>query len=153
MSIAYRLRALAASAGSEPVAQDAARLDWIERYIRKHNRSPEFHPDWPDLRTAIDDAMGERRSSMDNWIKASERQPADGVVVDTKIDDSNGVRNEGPLKRQGDLWFTEDGAMYVYYRPTHWRPTDPVERTRRLQIDRNLRRRSADEQEHRAEHR
>jgi len=45
----------------------------------------------------------------------------EGVVVETKIDDANGVRNEGKLKRQGNLWFVPDGSMYVYYRPTHWR--------------------------------
>jgi hypothetical protein len=27
----------------------------------------------------------------------------------------------GPLKRQGNLWYTPDGSMYVYYTPTHWR--------------------------------
>ena len=46
----------------------------------------------------------------------------DGVVVETKIDDAQGVRNVQPLKRQGRLWFVPDGAMYVYYTPTHWRP-------------------------------
>ena len=47
----------------------------------------------------------------------------EGIVVDTKIDDSKGVRNEQPLKRQGNLWFYPDGWMYVYYTPTHWRFT------------------------------
>lgn len=42
------------------------------------------------------------------------------VVVLTKIDDEHGPRNEGPLKRIGRLWYTPDGAMYVYYTPTHW---------------------------------
>lgn len=55
----------------------------------------------------------------------SEWQPAktapEGVVVDTKIDDADGVRNEQPLKRKGNLWFVPDGTMYVYYEPTHWR--------------------------------
>jgi len=41
-------------------------------------------------------------------------------VVWTKIDDADGVRNEATLKRSGRLWFTPDGAMYVYYTPTHW---------------------------------
>jgi len=45
----------------------------------------------------------------------------DGVVVETKIDDSHGVRNMTTLKRQGNLWFFPDGKMYVYYQPTHWR--------------------------------
>ena len=43
------------------------------------------------------------------------------VVVMTKIDDERGVRNEQPLKRQGRLWWTPDGNMYVYYTPTHWK--------------------------------
>jgi len=42
-------------------------------------------------------------------------------VVMTKIDDKDGVRNEQPLKRQGNLWFYPDMSMYVYCRPTHWR--------------------------------
>ena len=44
------------------------------------------------------------------------------IVVETKIDDDNGVRNVTTLKRQGRLWFFPDGSMYVYYEPTHWRP-------------------------------
>ena len=44
------------------------------------------------------------------------------TVVDTKVDDGDGVRNQQPLKRIGALWWTPDGKMYVYYRPTHWRP-------------------------------
>ena len=59
----------------------------------------------------------------------SEWQPIetapDGVVVETKIDDWQGVRNEQTLKRQGNLWWTPDGKMYVYYRPTHWRKAAP----------------------------
>ncbi len=46
----------------------------------------------------------------------------DNVVVLTKIDDGHGVRNEQPLERRGRLWWFEDGSMYVYYTPTHWRP-------------------------------
>jgi hypothetical protein len=56
----------------------------------------------------------------------SEWQPIETApereVVWTKIDDSGGPRNEQRLKRDGRLWWTSDGAMYVYYRPTHWRP-------------------------------
>jgi hypothetical protein len=47
------------------------------------------------------------------------------VPVETKIDDANGPRNYAILKRQGRLWFTRDGSMYVYYTPTHWRPSPP----------------------------
>lgn len=57
------------------------------------------------------------------WNKTSSVLPEIGEIVDTKIDDENGVKNEAKLKRggAGSLWFTPDGGMYVYYRPTHWR--------------------------------
>ncbi len=47
----------------------------------------------------------------------------EGEVVETKIDDKDGVRNQTKLKRQGNLWFYPDMSMYVYYTPTHWRAT------------------------------
>jgi len=43
-------------------------------------------------------------------------------VVWTRICDDEGERNVQKLKRQGNLWWLPDGSMYVYYRPTHWRP-------------------------------
>lgn len=53
-----------------------------------------------------------------NW------QPAinapENIVVMTKIDDRGGVRNEQRLKRRSNLWWLPDGAMYVYYAPTHF---------------------------------
>lgn len=73
-----------------------------------------------------------QETALADWIALSERAPDEGVVVDTKIDDEEGCRNEQPLKRQRNLWFVEDGSMYVYYRPTHWRPTDPQARAGRL---------------------
>lgn len=57
----------------------------------------------------------------EKWIETSAELPPEGVVVATKIDDDKGLRNEQPLKRQGNLFFHSDGSMYVYYRPTHWR--------------------------------
>jgi hypothetical protein len=45
-----------------------------------------------------------------------------GEVVMTKIDDEDGVRNEQELVRRGNLWWTPDGSMYVYYTPTHFIP-------------------------------
>jgi hypothetical protein len=51
-----------------------------------------------------------------------------GAGVETKFDgDGRGERNVTTLKRGRDneLWWTPDGAMYVYYQPTHWRPTEP----------------------------
>ena len=55
-----------------------------------------------------------------NW-QPIETAP-ENVLVLTKIDDGQGVRNEQPMKRQGRLWWIADGAMYVYYEPTHWMP-------------------------------
>ncbi len=55
-----------------------------------------------------------------NWIDVKERLPENGKKVRTKIDDSNGARNEQILKREGNLWFLADGSMYEYYTPTHW---------------------------------
>lgn len=61
---------------------------------------------------------------MDNnkWVLISHNPPKNNVVVMTKIDDFNGVRNEQKLKRNNNLWFVADGSMYVYYTPTHWKP-------------------------------
>lgn len=50
-------------------------------------------------------------------------------IVMTKIDDGNGCRNEAPLIRHGNLWYFPDESMYVYYRPTHWRPCTPEEKS------------------------
>ena len=61
---------------------------------------------------------------MNEWISVADEAPPNGLVVDTKIDDEHGPRNEQPLCRQGNLWFFPDGGMYVYYYPTHWRKTD-----------------------------
>jgi len=54
---------------------------------------------------------------MDNW-KTIDTAP-EGVLILTKIDDANGVRNEQTMKRIGRLWYA--GEMYVYYTPTHWK--------------------------------
>lgn len=55
------------------------------------------------------------------WHKTADILPPCGVVVMTKIDDDQGVRNEQELELYGNLWFVKGGSMYVYYRPTHWR--------------------------------
>lgn len=41
--------------------------------------------------------------------------------VDVRIDDATGNVSVEPIK-DGRLWFTPDGGMYVYYTPTHWSP-------------------------------
>lgn len=58
---------------------------------------------------------------MVDWTPMYERLPPEGVLVMTKIDDSQGPRNHQKMKRQGRLWFVSDGS-YVYYTPTHWMP-------------------------------
>lgn len=55
------------------------------------------------------------------WKLVSEQLPPEGEVVETKIDDEHGCRNETRLIRKGRLWFFPDRSMYVYYTPTHWR--------------------------------
>jgi hypothetical protein len=54
------------------------------------------------------------------WISIKKSLPPENRIVNTKIDDELGTRNERELKRQGRLWFYPDGSMYVYYTPTHW---------------------------------
>lgn len=56
------------------------------------------------------------------WISVKDQLPDNGHVVETKIHDGNGCRNQTTLKRKGILWFFPDDSMYVYYTPTHWRP-------------------------------
>lgn len=69
--------------------------------------------------------MNDKTDSVQNpWISVRETLPEEHKVVMTKIDDSDGVRNEQPLKRMHNLWWTPDSAMYVYYNPTHWHPID-----------------------------
>lgn len=58
---------------------------------------------------------------MNYWIICADRLPPEREVVNTKIDDEKGERNEARLFRLGRLWFFPDGSMYVYYTPTHWR--------------------------------
>lgn len=57
---------------------------------------------------------------MKNWIATAEKLPPKGKVVNTKIDDERGVRNEQKLYFSNNLWWFADGSMYVYYTPTHW---------------------------------
>lgn len=62
-------------------------------------------------------------SSPEQWLPA--REAPEGMVVETKIDDAQGVRNVQTLKRDGNLWFMPEG-MYVYYTPTHYRPAQGI---------------------------
>jgi len=58
----------------------------------------------------------------DLWIETASELPAENLVVETIIEDNKPARNEQRMFRRGRLWFVEDGSMYVYYTPTHWRP-------------------------------
>lgn len=55
------------------------------------------------------------------WNITKDNTPYEGVRVNTKIDDENGIRNEQILIYKGGRWWHKDMAMYVYYTPTHWR--------------------------------
>jgi hypothetical protein len=63
-----------------------------------------------------------------NWkltVENGEHTAPENVTLMTKIDDEKGERNVHELKRRGNLWWTPDGEMYVYYRPTHYAEIDP----------------------------
>lgn len=64
---------------------------------------------------------------MADWKQCSMECPPEGVLVDTKIDDADGVRNEQAMIYRKPLWWA--GDMYVYYNPTHWRPRKVPELT------------------------
>jgi hypothetical protein len=65
------------------------------------------------------DRSAGKAEDMSEWQPIS--TAPEGREVETKIDDSNGSRNEQSLVRKGSLWFFPDMSMYVYYTPTHWR--------------------------------
>ncbi len=55
------------------------------------------------------------------WILTRHAKPDEGVVVETKIHDKDGVRNEQKMLRRGRIWYAPNEDFYVYYEPTHWR--------------------------------
>lgn len=56
-----------------------------------------------------------------NWKETKNELPPINELVDTKIDDEKGIRNEGTLRFHDNLWWMSDDKMYVYYTPTHWK--------------------------------
>jgi hypothetical protein len=56
------------------------------------------------------------------WHLTANRLPDNNTLVQVKIDDERGCRNEGRLLYESNMWWTPDGSMYVYYVPTHWKP-------------------------------
>lgn len=58
-----------------------------------------------------------------DWRRCVDEPAPEGVMVNTKIDDTKGCRNEQTMCRFGRLWFMDEKqSMYVYYTPTHWAP-------------------------------
>jgi hypothetical protein len=57
-------------------------------------------------------------SAQDKWFAVDSILPSNGEVVDTIS--AGGLQQR--LKRNGRLWFNEDGKTYVYYTPVFWRP-------------------------------
>ena len=55
------------------------------------------------------------------WIPLSKEYPPENIFVETRINDRIGIRNTQVLKRQGNLFFNNDG-IYMYYMPNEWRP-------------------------------
>jgi hypothetical protein len=58
---------------------------------------------------------------MDHWISTHNMKPKDSRIVETKIDDEKGLRNEAELRYEKGRWFVPSMQVYVYYEPTHWR--------------------------------
>lgn len=56
-------------------------------------------------------------AAREQWHIPEDRLPPDGQVVDCMTSSGAVVK----LKRIGNLWFVEDGSMYVYYVPQFWR--------------------------------
>lgn len=55
------------------------------------------------------------------WTQTAIELPPEGEVVET-ISPQGG--QHALLKRNGNLWFFEDGSMYVYYTPLVWKRID-----------------------------
>lgn len=57
------------------------------------------------------------------WTSTRKELPPEGELVETRIADQYGVRNQKPLIRTGKIWSTADGVQ-MFYTPTQWRPID-----------------------------
>ncbi len=57
------------------------------------------------------------------WIEIKYVLPPIGEIVETKIDDKDGIRNQQNMIFENNLFWFPDKSMYVYYKPTHWRKT------------------------------
>lgn len=79
-----------------------------------------------EKRSSGEGAKIDGKIKSENWILTAEHLPPENQVVDTKIDDEKGVRNETQLIFCNNLWWLPDKSMYVYYTPTHWRYRMPL---------------------------
>jgi hypothetical protein len=59
---------------------------------------------------------------MQPWTRTNCAVPADGRVVETKVDDGRRLGCFLRLKRLGHLWLLPCGEFRTFYTPTHWRP-------------------------------
>ena len=58
------------------------------------------------------------------WIRVADQLPPEEFLVDTKIDDQHGPRQEEQLRRVGEWWWVRNCTRQVFYTPTHWRRPD-----------------------------
>lgn len=56
-----------------------------------------------------------------DWIPVGAELPPIGVVVETKVDDADGVRSECLLGLNGYGWYEYGGNWFAVAIPTHWR--------------------------------
>lgn len=69
------------------------------------------------------------------WTPIKEMLPAEGLLVQTKIDDAIGCRNERPLERHGAGWALPDhSSMRIYHTPTHWAYIEPSRGARKAAL-------------------
>lgn len=55
-----------------------------------------------------------------NWTQIEFLPAPENTILNFKIDDEHGCRNECKLIRKGNLYWLPDNSMYVYFIPTHW---------------------------------
>lgn len=98
---------------------DSPNCEYAKCSVCEYTRNPTTQTGWnycPSCGAKMDG-----NSKSDNWIATSERLPPENQIVDTKIEDEKGRRNEDRLVFSNNLWWLPDKSMYVYYSPTHWR--------------------------------
>jgi hypothetical protein len=51
------------------------------------------------------------------WVRTEEKLPPENLPVETMSESGQ----HQILVRKNNLWFFEDGSMYVYYTPVSWK--------------------------------